>query len=120
MHEGTIDTWDYAWTATVWKHDGLTATPNVNLISNIGFDANATHTTSAGCEFANMTVHSLDGGITHPPLIEQCLTADKYVFFNHFIRKYKGISPNYLRLFLILLSLIYGKLKKTLDYKKFK
>ena len=33
---GKIDTWDYQWQYTIWAHGGLVATPNVNLVSNMG------------------------------------------------------------------------------------
>ncbi len=39
-----VDIWDYAWLFACWSHGGLTALPNVNLVSNIGFDGRATHT----------------------------------------------------------------------------
>ena len=32
-----IDSWAYPYTASIWYNGGLTATPNVNLVSNIGF-----------------------------------------------------------------------------------
>ena len=36
-------TWDYQWTFACWIENGLTAIPNDNLISNIGFGVGATH-----------------------------------------------------------------------------
>ena len=39
-----IDTWDYQWMHTIWKNNGLSITPGKNLIKNIGFMADATHT----------------------------------------------------------------------------
>ncbi len=41
-----ISTWDYQWTYSVWKQDGVAILPNKNLVSNIGFDSDATHTAS--------------------------------------------------------------------------
>jgi hypothetical protein len=38
------DAWDAAWVFTCWAHGGLHALPNVNLITNIGFRADATNT----------------------------------------------------------------------------
>lgn len=83
VYEGNIDTWDYQWTACTWRNGGLTATPNVNLISNIGFNAEATHTASTGSPLANMPTASL-GEITHPLLVERDVDADRYVFDNTF------------------------------------
>ncbi len=39
-----IDTWDYQWMHTIWKNNGLSIRPGKNLIKNIGFRADATHT----------------------------------------------------------------------------
>lgn len=44
MENFEIDTWDYQWIFTIWKNNGICITPNINLISNIGFDDLATHT----------------------------------------------------------------------------
>jgi hypothetical protein len=37
-------TWDYQWDFACWMQHGLSITPRINLISNIGFGAEATHT----------------------------------------------------------------------------
>lgn len=39
------DTWDYQWLYTTLKNNSLTIVPSANLIANIGFGADATHTT---------------------------------------------------------------------------
>lgn len=44
--EGIPDTWDYQWVATVLLNGGLSIHPRNNLVTNIGFDALATHTVS--------------------------------------------------------------------------
>lgn len=41
---GQFDTWDYQWIYTIWKNKGLCVVPNYNLISNIGFGSDSTHT----------------------------------------------------------------------------
>src|SRR5262249_26525676 len=46
--------WDYLWMLTCWAHHGLTIAPNVNLISNIGFGAGATHTHEYVRDMANI------------------------------------------------------------------
>ena len=83
MYRAEIDTWDYPWTASVWYHGGLTATPNVNLVSNIGFGDDATHTTSKNNTHANLPTQSI-GEITHPKSVTQNAVADRWVFDYHF------------------------------------
>ena len=41
---GNIDTWDYQWVWTMWKYGGVALAPPVNLVENIGFSSEATHT----------------------------------------------------------------------------
>lgn len=45
VYSGGTDTWDYIWFYSCWAQNGLTAAPRVNLVSNIGFGPDATHTT---------------------------------------------------------------------------
>jgi hypothetical protein len=46
VYYGKIDTWDYQWLFARLIQSGLSITPSVNLISNIGFREDATHTKS--------------------------------------------------------------------------
>lgn len=45
--KGTADIWDYQWVYTIKKGKGISITPTISLIENIGFDQAATHTTNA-------------------------------------------------------------------------
>jgi hypothetical protein len=71
-----IDTWDYQWLFTVWNNGGLIATPNVNLISNIGFGIDATHTVGDSV-FANLVAKDF-GTIIFPKNIQVNKKADRY------------------------------------------
>lgn len=82
MYRNEIDTWDYPWTASVWVHGGLTATPNVNLVSNIGFGPDATHTTDDSMMSRMKTSAILP--LIDPSEITHCLIADRYVFNEYF------------------------------------
>ena len=44
---GRMDSWAYRWTLALWAQNSLSLTPGRNLVSNIGFDASATHTREA-------------------------------------------------------------------------
>jgi hypothetical protein len=76
---GQIDSWAYPWAGSVWYRGGLTATPNVNLVSNIGFGPDSTHTTSADSMLAGMVTNSI-GELRHPTTVSQDPFADRYVF----------------------------------------
>ncbi len=44
IQEGKLDSWAYVWAASVWANSGLCIRPRVNLVGNIGFNRDATHT----------------------------------------------------------------------------
>ena len=58
---------------------GLSIIPNKNLITNIGFDANATHTVDHSHSLANMPTETILE-IIHPTAITIDQQADKYIF----------------------------------------
>ena len=77
VYKGNIDTWDYQWTFACLAHNGLTILPHVNLISNIGYDKDATHTKNQKI-FANMQVEEISFPLKHPPSVVRNITADFY------------------------------------------
>jgi hypothetical protein len=67
MHEGTgPDTWDYQWAYTNLIHHALAVTPRVNLIENIGFGAEATHTRRAE-DAPAVPARAMSFPLLHPP-----------------------------------------------------
>jgi len=42
--ENAIDTWDFQWHFTLFVNNGLAITPKKNLVTNLGFGSEATHT----------------------------------------------------------------------------
>lgn len=89
QHE--IDTWDFQWWLTSWINNGLHAWPNTPLVSNIGFDADGSHTFSDCPEviYANQPLAGLST-ITHPTFMLPSREADRYTFFH---RRYVPAAP---------------------------
>lgn len=56
--EGLIDTWDYSWMFNCWDQNLATIHPARNLVTNIGFGPDATHTTDASAALANLPTWS--------------------------------------------------------------
>jgi len=81
--QGKIDTWDVQWVYSIYKNSGFGITPEVNLISNIGFGDDATHTTSFNARSAERPLKSLNG-LHHPKKIRINKKADKYTFKTQF------------------------------------
>ena len=61
--------WDYQWTWSCLSQGGLCAVPAGNLVSNIGFDAQATHTFDPGNDFFNLPAEPLHFPLHHPDAI---------------------------------------------------
>lgn len=75
---GRIDTWDYQWTYALWRKQGLSCVPRVNLISNIGFGAGATHTVHAESKLASLAVARLRQPLEHPAQVRRSELADSW------------------------------------------
>jgi hypothetical protein len=75
-HRREIDTWDYAWNFSCWREGAVTATPTVNLVSNIGFDQRATHTAAAS-RVSGIPAGTMEFPLTHPPSIVRDTGAER-------------------------------------------
>lgn len=87
VYNNEIDSWAYPWLLSCWKSNMLTVTPNKNLVTNIGFRKDSTHTKNSRSKFANMEAHDLSDGlrISNPKApIVQNKGADRYTFQNHY------------------------------------
>jgi hypothetical protein len=61
-----IDTWDYQWIWTVIDNDGLCITPHYNMIDNIGFGPNATHTFESDWYLKFRKINEIKFPLSHP------------------------------------------------------
>jgi hypothetical protein len=70
-----INTWDYQYFFSNLVQNGLSIIPNVNLISNIGYNAEATHPSSQDDEYSNMEVNAIER-FNAPSIFRPCHEAD--------------------------------------------
>jgi len=78
---GKKDIWDYNYSFYQLINNGLTIIPNVNLVENIGFDADATHQMKqAKTYMANKAVEVDYTEIKHPPFVLPDVIADKFTY----------------------------------------
>lgn len=77
---GRIDTWDYQWTWSRLLAGGLAAVSAVNLVSNIGFGANATHTRRFDPDNALLVRQSATHSLRSPTGIEPDREYDRRLF----------------------------------------
>jgi hypothetical protein len=79
VYSKEVDTvWDYQWSFAVWSNYGLSILPNCNLVTNIGFGADSTHTTSES-NLAYVALQPMER-IIHPTAMVPDITADTYTF----------------------------------------
>lgn len=102
---GRPNTWDYQWFFTSLINNGLTVTPNKNLIENIGFGPDATHT-KVGQTPAIVENYNKKSGILpikHPTFINRSIEADEIVEIKNFSGPYFlsliWFKKHYLRIF---------------------
>ncbi len=72
------DIWDYQWLLACWINSGFRIFPEVNLISNIGFRDDATHTFGEGV-FSNMPMNGIELPLKHPPFVFHCVETDHLI-----------------------------------------
>ena len=70
------DTWDFQLALSIWKNDGINIVPQKNLVSNIGYGQDATHTHLVD-PFANIPLESLTD-IKYASEIKVDVRADQY------------------------------------------
>ena len=68
---GEIDSWAYRWLFACWLHGGLTAVPEHNLVSNIGFASNRR------TAFGRLPTRPLEFPLRHPAAVERSIEADR-------------------------------------------
>ncbi|MEI6140072.1 MAG: hypothetical protein WCP85_12455, partial [Mariniphaga sp.] len=85
--------WDVQWAVySVWKNNGIAILPNVNLISNIGFDVDATNYTDKSNINAEIETTSMIFPMIHPSIISVDSKFDIEIFKrSYFVPFYKKI-----------------------------
>lgn len=100
VYDGKLDTWDCSWTFTALVHGMLQVVPNVNLISNIGFGPEATHTHVVGVH-ANMPTEPMEFPLKHPLFVLPDTAGDLFIsqeqiaptFIKRQVRRLKRYLP---------------------------
>lgn len=86
VYSGQINSWAYRWTFACWSQSGLTVLPSRNLVSNIGFGGEATHTRSPS-KFANLATESMPFPLSHPYFVVRDVDADNRTMEEVFVPK---------------------------------
>jgi hypothetical protein len=99
-YDGQTNNWDYQWTFACWIQNGLSVLSNVNLVSNIGFGAESTHTLAGESEYANLPIEAMEFPLKHPPFMVRDMQADNFTQKNLFhlslLQRFKFKAKNIL------------------------
>jgi hypothetical protein len=66
-YAGEVRTWDFQWVYSSWLAGGISLSPAVNLVTNIGYGEMASHERNANHHNANRPTYSMDRPLRHPP-----------------------------------------------------
>lgn len=83
LKKDLINTWDYQLAIINFFNNSLSINPNFNLISNIGFRADGTHTLHSDNPYANLPLQEI-GKLEHPKFVLPEKEADYAVFNRDF------------------------------------
>lgn len=101
-----IDAWSYAWSFARIINSGLSVVPSVNLIKNLGFGSDSSHTKSRKNAFSSQKIYSIKFPLKEPEYIIADRVFDKKYFLKLAVysKFYSAINlPGY----------FFDKLKKT-------
>ena len=85
LHANEIDTWDYQLMFAAWANSMVSIVPQKNLVTNIGFGLEATHTKGAS-RFADVPALPMDFPLVHPSSRATSEAADDHTAKTMFIR----------------------------------
>jgi ubiquinone/menaquinone biosynthesis C-methylase UbiE len=116
--ENQLDSWNYVWLFSYISQGGLSILPSTNLVSNIGFRNDGTHTTQKDNPLSNLPVTDI-WNIKHPNFIIRNQKADLYTF--NYVLGGKQFSQNnhYIKKMFFLLEKIKAKIFKVFSYGLF-
>ncbi|RLJ73892.1 nucleotide-diphospho-sugar transferase [Pedobacter alluvionis] len=89
---GLINTWDFQYFFSNLINGYFSIIPNYNMISNIGFNANGTHTFNSNSLQANIDHENLPLLVKEPSVIYQNRMADEYTLTKELPKRYIFIT----------------------------
>lgn len=89
MLNGGIDTWDFQMFFHAWKSKSIHLSPTKNLVTNIGYDNQATHTNFQS-PMGNRITWPVNGDLTKHYDIATCAETDSIIFFLRFLESMKN------------------------------
>jgi hypothetical protein len=83
-YEGRTNSWVYPYQLSCWLDHSLAVTPNRNLVSNVGFGADATNTPYKA-DFLGQSAEPISFPLAHPPFMIPDSVSDDETFRRRFL-----------------------------------
>ncbi len=77
-YDDTVNNWGFRWTFACWLQSGLQIIPDVNLVSNLGFGQEGTHTGGESSVYSNMPVQAMKFPLKHPLCMLRNYQGDRF------------------------------------------
>lgn len=77
-YAGKVDSWAYRWTFSCWAQSGLSILPARNLVTNIGFGEDSTHTKNSRHSETSARLETIGFPLVHPPCMIRDVHADAW------------------------------------------
>jgi FkbM family methyltransferase len=91
IFQKNINTWDYQWMYAIFINKGIAVNPSMNLIQNIGFNEDATHTKNPDSIYNSIAAESFSK-VRHPFRIKVNAKKDEFYYQNFLNVKFKNSS----------------------------
>lgn len=78
VQAGQVQSWAFIWSYTHFIHHGLAIIPSSNLVSNVGFDSQATNTTFKS-SLSAIPHEDMQFPLSHPPVVKRSAQLDRLV-----------------------------------------
>jgi GR25 family glycosyltransferase involved in LPS biosynthesis len=73
-----FNSWDFQWTYALFDRHGMAVTPNKNLVENLGFRDDATHSSDGENPLGSLVAENMSFPLVHPASIVANKEADEY------------------------------------------
>jgi hypothetical protein len=100
LESNEVTYWDAKWIYSVWLRNAYSITPNQNLVKNIGYGSDATHTKSL-IDIPHLRLNTIKIPLSHPGSIRIAVDKDRKTF----LCKFKFTAK---KKFLYILTLLLG------------
>lgn len=104
-----VDTWDYQWVYSIMKNKANSVVPGTNLITNLGFNSESTHTKSINPVYSNLRLSHMEFG---SKLASNRTAEELYKYEIRSVFKFKSVKTLVSFIYYVFVIKLFLKFKK--------